>query len=394
MRYQRDVEDKSDLERLDTLLMQSPTDCSQVISARLALRILPMVLKEDVADNWIDRFSIGLLRAAATTWILSHEISEAGDRHLSPNGARAAADAAFVARAVADAADVDGLTASVEADVQWLKANSAHASGAELSSERLARAPLWLSRDVPAATSSSVPEWHSEAWESARRRLLGMGNNHEVWVDWYERVLAGSSPAFGRTLAVENFVKGMLLDADQTFWLEEPAVVNETIVRWIAQLDLEDELADLIERVRTSTRPGAGTAVELRARSRLAVQLSRLSALEAPIHAPLGHNHPPEPDEWRLEAVLLASLREQAAEAMRALEPKIPDSALVVEKTGIIAAALKKLRALTGRAAGKAADAFGTTFGGGAAVGLWALVTIVYGDLLAAIVTWPNAMIG
>ena len=79
---------------------------------------------------------------------------------------------------------------------------------------------------------------------------------------------------------------------------------------------------------------------------------------------------------------------------MRDLELKIPDPALVVEKTGIIAAALKKLRALTGRAAGKAADAFGTTFGGGAAVGLWALVTIVYGDLLAAIVTWLNAMIG
>src|SRR5687767_485091 len=54
---------------IEAWLTRSPVDWCQIISTRLALRVLPEVLCEDVPDDWFKNFAMSFLRASVTNWI-------------------------------------------------------------------------------------------------------------------------------------------------------------------------------------------------------------------------------------------------------------------------------------------------------------------------------------
>jgi hypothetical protein len=130
-------------------------------------------------------------------------------------GAVGADDAA--SRAVAIISDLEG-----RSDPAWNESVRQDALDLRngISPQRLARAPLW--RAVEGGVLSRV----QTGWWQLASMLRGIGNNWEVWVEWYDYVLEGSPPAPERTDAWEAAFVG---SRNPLPWQAGPKSVNAEI---------------------------------------------------------------------------------------------------------------------------------------------------------------------
>jgi hypothetical protein len=86
----------------------------------------------------------------------------------------------------------------------------------------LASKPLWL---------IEFPIWANEAWLRLRDTLLNMGEDWDVWVDWYERRLRGSPATEPVELAIANI--------DNSVWSQGPEIANAHVKQLIRINDLD-----------------------------------------------------------------------------------------------------------------------------------------------------------
>ncbi len=267
-----------------------PRPVMVLLAARAALRVLPLIRRDD-QDRLLSTVAISVFRANAIAWVAGTgrpasyaaatraadavtAVTAVTDAHII--GAARAAAASFVsagaaASAAADAASADagasgadnaaaaGRTALDTAARAATRANAVadniirkafdddisfvneldHA----IAADRLAHRPLW---------PSGQPDWAASAWAGLKVNLLHLDPSWQVWTTWYEaRILApGSSP----DPALEDIVH----DLPEDFWDRSPGQVN----------------ADLLSRanaIRTARlpppepipRPGPGPHVEI-----------------------------------------------------------------------------------------------------------------------------------
>jgi hypothetical protein len=430
------MSDSNGLEGVEDWLESSPVDWSQVMVARCALRVLPNALSSGVSEQWFDSFCISLLRACLITWILRNSFAENGELDSGPEGARAAADAAFVARAAAraadgadqaaaivadaianatdaaradtypdfaaraawqgitDAAQYGGMPLSVEVDKRLLIDDSRRAEPTtERSSERINRMPLWPAspasggrRNTP-LFSQTNPIWFDETWADARRRLLSKDASFIVWVNWFESLVGGRELAFCKNVDAENYVRQRLLEADSRFWRQDAVTINTTIIHWTEQFDLERRLHAFIDGPPRSSR-NLGSDRELKARADLSELLRRLADLDLPTIGGVGHNQPPEPIEWQIQIVVSTEITVQASTAVKELTRPSPNPVAIAQNISVIGRGLTKLSMLSGLAADKAAEAFGKAIGAAAGIGLISVVALIWTGLLRQAIDW------
>lgn len=138
------------------------------------------------------------------------------------------ADAAAYADAATDvatdAARAAEIWEAISKDTAWLTRKRQIAADAIAG---LVQAPLWL---------EGIPGEWAERWRRLRVHLEIAAENWDVWIDWYERRLAGEASGFGLSSDLDEQFAVRLATEDEAFWDRKPAVVNADIKARLEQL--------------------------------------------------------------------------------------------------------------------------------------------------------------
>jgi hypothetical protein len=92
--------------------------------------------------------------------------------------------------------------------------------------------PLWL---------NDMLEWVAAEIETMRKSLRDSPDGYGLWMDWYDRRLAGRDTGFALPPEQDKEMSRRLIAQDDDWWKREPAVVNADIQSWL------DELTPLAE---------------------------------------------------------------------------------------------------------------------------------------------------
>ncbi|WP_373502339.1 hypothetical protein [Aestuariivirga sp.] len=234
-----------DHDEIENWLKTQPRDTANVIAARAALRVLPVLqqlsregsypasdLKVTVMLSIFRAMGLPLvlgkypskasqLRAAArSSFSANFNVSNHLRRHFHPyviSAVSAAHDAtAFVAhedffdaaQAVLNAADASGAVATEFTADRGILQRGAGATD-------LAGQPLWR---------NGTPQDLLRKWRDAKNELLRSGKDWGVWTRWYDAVLAGEPTPGGEELDIYR----VILDSEVD-WKKGPAHVNALI---------------------------------------------------------------------------------------------------------------------------------------------------------------------
>lgn len=236
-----------DREELESWLKEQPLEVALVIAARSALRLAPRLdglFRFEMEAP--ERVLLPLFRAMASSWAAgryparSDEILSRGDATaaaantatgsaFASTGTAAADDAAYYASAATYyaaatayyAADTD--TATDAANTAFAATDAADPTALESDRRQIASglSPADLA-DLPLWPDSQVPDDLYKDWENLKSTLLSLGQNWEVWTDWYESRLSGR-PAQSAALEVAR------VTLPEAMWREGPALVNSTL---------------------------------------------------------------------------------------------------------------------------------------------------------------------
>lgn len=391
------------------LFERCPVDWTQAVSGRAALRLLPLAIANANAE-WLQGHSLSLFRAAA---VIFYAQADAVDIERSVLF-RAAADAAFVARASARAAAtldptviltadalanatdatraddypafasaaaslpiidarLPGAPHAFRADVEWLDVRKRARGDREGSlSGALTATPLWPALDAESRAAAdggydladpSRPTWFADAWSVTQDKLLARDRGFALWIRWYAALLDGHKDRFSSVAGADRIVEANLLAADDVFWSQTDRIVNASIGELIQDVEFETKLADLraLAAKRGQRAVARGPSPQ---RSDLIRGLQAVA--DARLDNPMkGHNMPPDDLEWDIAELITADLSREAQTALIELAKPEPNIAKVEEKVSLIRRALRKLASLSGIAADKAAEGFGKVLGEG-----------------------------
>lgn len=260
-----------DREELESWLKEQPLEVALVIAARSALRVAPRLessfrIDQEAPENrLLPLFRAMALPLAAARYpargneVLSTAYAAAARARAAADAARAAARAAAAAAAAATyarAAAADAVAATAHAaDAAAYAADSVAYAAAGADDTRAVRAaaatavetdrrqissglsPADLA-DLPLWPDSQIPDDLYKDWENLKSTLLSLGQNWEVWTDWYESRLSGR-PAQSVALEVAR------VTLPEAMWREGPVLVNSTL-RELTDLAAEggDEAVD------------------------------------------------------------------------------------------------------------------------------------------------------
>lgn len=181
---------------------------------------------------------------------------------------------------------------AVDTDCDWFagQKEGGH-TGRHQAAVGLFATPLW---------AGPIPdEAHSDT-AALRRILKRHGYGFEVWLDWYDRRLAGRPTGFNLPPHADLEIHRRLIAQDDAWWRRDPGEVNAEIAAWIDELTPDRVAAD-IERLSVRaeigqadfTSPEAVRAIEALLRQ------SRRAHDAVAEYAPagIGHNNPPDSDD-------------------------------------------------------------------------------------------------
>lgn len=285
--------DPHNREAFETWLRSKPRNWSLVIAARAALRVLPVVRWGKLHEAEVTAVVFPIYRAIAiarfaafspncefdTAAKAAHDAvdgARVGHAGYSADGARAAAYAAYTADAAAAAALAAYSAANAEAGVSEVGLFTA---GSELVAAEAARFTfvaaavrkdaLKLKSGMPPTRLAHEPLWepdddlvfptayHSRRWIGLQGDLRRVGRHWQVWIDWYEEVLAGSPPSPPRNEewdAAFTDVPGPLP------WDDGPKAVNLAIKARLDALQAAESSSEVPEQspapIRVEVRDG------------------------------------------------------------------------------------------------------------------------------------------
>ena len=237
------LRDLSDREQLEAWLRTQPREVSLGIASRGALRVFPVLAQLTRVtvggESGASAIILPLLRGMVLPWAAAKypahgnvlRAAAAADAYAAAAAARAAAaayaadaradadayaatDAAHAARA-SRAADAAAAFTAVTADVDYIHSSSGNAA-------TLAGLPLW-----PNGVTGGI----AKLWKLRRSELLALGDDWDVWVHWYDAVLAGNPTPGGEELDLFR----VLLNGEED-WKRGPAHVNALIKAKEAQI--------------------------------------------------------------------------------------------------------------------------------------------------------------
>jgi hypothetical protein len=351
-------------EELEAWLKDKPTDWAQVIAVRAALRVLPIAFAPTVSESWVTNFSFALFRATLVSWDIinipvygkdamrsARNASENTDNYKAQSVSSSAADAAYAAYVsdtdgasdfAADAAsnaeqvlDRGIFWPNVAADCNWLESQSTIGALASL----LAWVALWPEVSPIGLTSE---------WREASKRLLQIDPSYVVWLNWYDRRIAGEHSAFDIPADIDrSYDKAILARIsnieNEDFWGKGATYVNTTLQSWIDEA--REQAA--IDYVASGAPLKLGSEAELAAREELAARLAsvedalaalkdQLASLTQTGHGGIGHNQPENAislrdDEIALLKQQVASLETLLTGVQTQLAKPVPDMGQLVQ---------------------------------------------------------------
>jgi hypothetical protein len=243
------------------------------IGVRAALRALPLMSFDSVAEPTAAAAFLKILRITSLTWAaaayprrtpnlvpLNAARIDAINSRVGLVRAAAAAAAAYstnrsdkvveeVARGIhalrTASSQLDADAAAAGFDLA-LNQDLNDLLGAPEGAAALAQIELW--------PGGAPPEWMARRWETLKRDLIYPGHGWEVWVDWYEDRLAGRTRSEGHELAY--------VEVPDELWEEDdPAGVNTWIMRRfdkLADKSADVPTSEIITDVPEIPRPGPG----------------------------------------------------------------------------------------------------------------------------------------
>jgi hypothetical protein len=418
---------------------------------RAALRVLPLALGQ---DGWSSRYHFEMLmmavfRANAVSFAsLGQTSTESGD-----SAGRAARDLRVVSYSAPEFAETAARSAAYAADSVHANTFNAAYAGSLATARAVEARPesfsteLWaeitsdlnmpelrtVAPSVPPsldlvfrplfpklATSKALSRWHLE--RSTLKEL-----NFGLWVDWYERRLAGRQNSFLPQLEGEIEINRRVNMQTDGWWKREPSLVNSDIQAWIDELtpdpiEAQQETAQV--RLEIGVQPDwkkPEAAAALNDARQLATQTeNELEHVEQTLdqlavnddgRLQMGGNHPPEPIDVAAEEAQsqlapvpisanqaslikaeVAQARTEVAEVREELAKEEPRVHWLLEKTKAIRETAIALRQLLTDICGEGfTNEFGKWLGTGSALVLvvsaisYALPKAIMDAVLAAL---------
>jgi hypothetical protein len=241
-------------------LTKQPREWSVTIAARAALRLLPLAGEFENPAAFI----LSTFRATAIARFAAKYPNRASAASSSAAAASKAAypgsagSAGFAASAAAAAARFAAASARFAAAAANAASNEAAASVAikndaqrlyrkELTAEQLARDPLW---------SALPPPRIGGIWQGVVQQLRAQARHWQVWIDWYEDVVAGAP----RAVIGEAHDAAFTDIPGELPWVDGPDAVNTEIANRLAELARNAQSSEIPDQspapVRVEERDG------------------------------------------------------------------------------------------------------------------------------------------
>jgi hypothetical protein len=263
------VPELRDSEAFKRWLASKPSSWSVVIAARAALRILPLIQLDEFAARDVELEFLPAFRATAIARFAAMYPHRAIEAAAATAAAMSSTDnrVALACRAAARAAAATTIAATTAAAVATISiasrvaANAISIDGIKLEEGRLTPVQLGHSELWP----EGVPDWLQGAagqWLKTSAQLRALGNHWQVWIDWYDEVLAGSPPPPQRGEEWEMAFTDVREPlpwrdlAELLPWGDRSAAVNTEIAARLAKLNTSIVPAQSMAPVRVEERAG------------------------------------------------------------------------------------------------------------------------------------------